>query len=610
MEKRILFILVTIILSCKNINEPSNTVNTGTENVPAGAKTDMEASSRFEDMKFGFMIHWGPAVLHGKTISWSMPEVGGRAKYESYYKQFNPQKFNAEEWISVAEMIGAKYAVLVCKHHDGYCLWDTKTTDANVMNSPLKRDVVGEFVAACRNKDIAVGTYLSIMDVHEDKWEQVYGSQSDMPGYPEGIPHILDFTTRQSLELIRKYNPDIMWYDGQWLEGWNKDIARTLYDRLKKEKPDMLITRIQSRPPLSGDGSWDYENNVGDYHSMEHKIGGYMKTPWEVVTSIGVHHYSHASNHEFFTAKQVVDKLVRVWCGNGNLLLNFIPDAEGEIDETQKKLAKEIGAWVKDNSDAIYGTRGGPWYPNQWGGSTRKGKKIYVYALPEAPRLIRLSACPTKVLGARILSNGIAIEYKQSDEGLDLKLPESVRDPKATVIELTVEEEIKGMLDHRKESSIFADDTYGKIISENAQLTLSTISPQDNEENHKYLFTDAQDKMDYAFHTESEARPWALIDLQKIKKLTGFAIENSTSLGGRAETLRVYISKDKKEWEQVWAVKGLQWRWEVPLTDFHDAGGKLPGKLARYVKLETIHDWVPQPLHLRKVEIYGHEVEE
>ena len=539
-----------------------------------------------------------------------MPEICGREKYEESYKIFNPQKFNVDDWVSVAETVGAKYAVLVCKHHDGYCLWDTKTTDISVMNSPLKRDVVGEFAKACRKKGMALGTYLSIMDVHEAKWDQVYGSQSDMPGYPEGIPHILDFTTRQSLELIRKYNPDIMWFDGQWLEGWNKDIARTLYNRLKKEKSDLLITRIQSRPPLSGDGSWDYENNVGDYHSMEFNIGGYMKTPWEVVTSIGIHNYSHSNNHKFFTAKEVVDKLVKIWCGNGNMLLGFIPDVDGEINDIQKKLADEIGAWVNVHSDAIYGTRGGPWYPNQWGGSTYKGKKVYVYALPESPEIIRLSACPTKVLNARVLSNGAAVAYKQTEEGLDLMLPESVRDTKATVIELTMEKEIEGMLGHRKVRSIFEDYTYGKIISEDAQLTLSSNSIHDNEPNHKYFFADTKDNLDYAFHTKTEARPWALIDLHKIKKITGFAIENSNSLGNRAKKLRVYISTDKKKWEQVWAVKDIQWRWEVPLTDFHDAGGKLPGKLARYIKLETFDDYFPKPLHLRKAEIYGHELED
>ncbi len=467
-----------------------------------------------------------------------------------------------------------------------------------------------EFAKACRSKGLAVGTYLSIMDVHEDKWNKVYGSQRNMPGYPEGIPHILDFTTRQCLELIRQYNPEIMWFDGQWLQGWNKEIARTLYDRLKAEKPDMLITRIQSRPPLSGDGSWDYENNVGDYHSMEYKIGGYMSTPWEVVTSIGIHNYSYNKNHKFFTAKQVVDKLVKVWCGNGNFLLGFIPNIDGEIDATQKALAKEIGAWVSQNSEAIYGTRGGPWYPSKWGGSTRKGKKIYVYAMHGAPDVIRLSACPSKVLSARVLSNDTAVEYQQTEEGLDLTLPESVRDPKATVIELTMQDEVEGMLDHRKERSIFEDDTYGKLLSEDAQLTLSSTSPEDKEAHHKYLFTDTEEKLDYAFHTKAEIRPWAIIDLHELKKVTGFAVENSNSMGHRAKTLSVYISKDKKTWERVWGVKGLQWRWEVPLTDFHDAGGEKPGKWARYIKLDRSHHNFAEPLHLRKVEVYGHEVED
>ena len=98
--------------------------------------------------------------------------------------------------------------------------------------------------------------------------------------------------------------------------------------------------------------------------------------------------------------------------------------------------------------------------------------------------------------------------------------------------------------------------------------------------------------------------------MHEVKKVTGFAIENSNSMGHRAKSLCMYISKDKKEWEQVWAVKDLQWRWEVPLTDFHDAGGKLPGKLARYIKLERSHPNFAEPLHMRKVEIYGHEVED
>ena len=606
--ENILYPIFVVLIAVTGCHESGKTVSKEIKKEFGVRKPDAKAESRFADMRFGVMMHWGPGVLHKKEISWRMPEIGGRKKYEAIYPNFNPQKFNADEWASLVDLAGGKYAVYVTKHHDGFCMWDTKTTDINVMNTPFKVDVTGEFAKACRQKGLAYGTYLSIMDVHEAKWEQVYGSQEDMPGYPEGIPHILNFTTRQCLELVRQYDPDIMWFDGQWLEGWNKDIAANLYDRLKEEKPELLITRIQSRPPLGSDGSWDYKNNVGDYHSMEFKIGGYMKTPWEVVTSIGIHNYSYNDQMTYFTPGKMIEKLTRVWCGNGNFLLGFVPDFDGAIPEVQKEIAKEIGDWIRANSEAVYGTRGGPWYPTQWGGSTCKGKNVYVYALPDAPQVIRLSASTAKVLNARVLSTGTSVEFDQDEEGLNLILPESIRDPKATVIRLTMDKEINGMLDHRKERSIFADNTYGGIISRDATLTLGSRDEHDNDSEHELLFKDTQGSLDYAFHTKYESNPWVIVDLGEIKKVTGFAIENRNILSHFAKTLHVSISTDRENWEQVWkAEEGLP-RWEVPLTDFHDAGGKLPGELTRYIKLET-KNHVPAPLHLRKVEIYGHEME-
>ena len=191
-------------------------------------------------------------------------------------------------------------------------------------------------------------------------------------------------------------------------------------------------------------------NDVDDFECMEARIGAFLPEPWEMVSSVAYPTYSYNTRIKYKTPEYLVQTLSRVVCGNGNLLLNFVPDVEGAIPDVQMKLAGEIGGWLKTNGDAIYGTRGGPWYPGAWGGSTRKGGKVFLQLLPEAPEALTLSACSAKVLSARVLG-GKPIPVKQSEAGLELTVPNSVRDPKVTVVELTLDAETKGMIEASKQ---------------------------------------------------------------------------------------------------------------------------------------------------------------
>ena len=133
-------------------------------------------------------------------------------------------------------------------------------------------------------------------------------------------------------------------------------------------------------------------NDSGGFHdfvSMEAKIGAYRATPWEMVTSTAYPTYSYNDHIKYKPAGYFLQILSRVACGNGNLLLNFVPDVEGEIGPEQQQIAQGIGGWLKTNGAAIYGTQGGPWYPNAWGGSTRHGKTVFIQLLPEAPEVAR-----------------------------------------------------------------------------------------------------------------------------------------------------------------------------------------------------------------------------
>ena len=131
---------------------------------PAWQPAQPEAIRRWQDMRFGMFIHWGPVSLKGTEIGWSRGTQIPIAEYDNLYKQFNPTKFNADQWVAIAKAAGMKYIVLTTKHHDGFCLWDTKLTDYNIMNSPLHRDVVKELAAACKKQGIAFGTYYSVCD--------------------------------------------------------------------------------------------------------------------------------------------------------------------------------------------------------------------------------------------------------------------------------------------------------------------------------------------------------------------------------------------------------------------------------------------------------------
>lgn len=127
---------------------------------------DPAAMKRWQDMRFGMFIHWGPVSLTGREIGWSRGAPTPVEEYDSLYKRFNPTKFNADEWVAIAKAAGMKYIVLTAKHHDGFCLWDTQFTDYNIMNSPFKRDVVKELSDACKKQEIAFGAYYSVCDWH------------------------------------------------------------------------------------------------------------------------------------------------------------------------------------------------------------------------------------------------------------------------------------------------------------------------------------------------------------------------------------------------------------------------------------------------------------
>ena len=208
-------------------------------------KTKDERMDWWKQSRFGMFIHWGPVSLKGTEIGWSRGNQVPVEEYDNLYKQFDPEKFNADQWVSIAKAAGMKYIVLTTKHHDGFCLWNTKQTDHNIMYTPFHRDVVDELSKACKKQGIAFGAYYSTCDWYNHDFPltspggKVARATSNLDAYT-------NYLKRQIAELLLNYGPlATLWFDvpqkfdsiiGQMME-------KGMIQRIKTEYYGMMQTR-------------------------------------------------------------------------------------------------------------------------------------------------------------------------------------------------------------------------------------------------------------------------------------------------------------------------------------------------------------------------------
>lgn len=397
-----------------------------------------EAVQRWQAMRFGMFIHWGPVSLKGTEIGWSRGREVPVDQYDKLYLKFNPTKFNAEQWVSIAKATGMRYMVITSKHHDGFCIWDSEYTDYDIMATPFKRDILEELSKACRKQDMMFCTYHSICD-----W-----AHPDYPlGSPGGktrklhpnMPRYVKYLHNQTCELFRKYGPiGIMWFDGEWEKPWTHEYGLELYRHIRAQQPDVLINNRVDKGRRGMEGLTKSTEYVGDYDTPEQRIGGFHRDrPWESCITI-CHQWAWKPNDRLKTLKQCIQTLVSVVGGDGNLLLNVGPMPTGEIEPRQVARLKEIGNWLKRYGDGVYATRGGPFKPGRWGASTCKDGFVYLFIMnwpSDGPLL--LPPINQKVVSATPLSGKMASVH-QTEKGIEVQVDRPNRDDIATVIRLTV----------------------------------------------------------------------------------------------------------------------------------------------------------------------------
>ncbi len=367
-----------------------------------------------KDARFGVFFHWGTYAVHAHG-SWAMHQEAIPAEtYRQLAYRFKPRKGWADEWMDLVVGSGARYAVLTTKHHEGYCLFPTKTTDYNAAQTGPGRDLIREYVDACRRAKVKVGFYYSAPD-----WR--FGLDPITPDSGDLYSRYKDSTRAQVEELCTNYGPIDLW----WWDGEPPDVDETLR-WMREAQPKMVIN--------------DRCGRELDCASCEKEIRppADIKRPWECCTTSNEHWgYFGPGDIKWLRDVDAIHWLVTCASWEGNLLLNIGPKADGTLPAKAVSHFTRIGEWLEVNGESIYGTRRSSLSGGAGGATTARGEAAYLHILHYlAPEYVILSP-RVRVLSARVLSTGQELNVRQEGERVIISgLPRRAPDRRDTVVVL------------------------------------------------------------------------------------------------------------------------------------------------------------------------------
>lgn len=420
-----------------------------------GETLEDDRTAWYREAKFGMFIHWGPYSLASVEASWPIMEPGKwnitEAEYVSLHKRFNPTKYDPDHFIDLARAAGQKYMVFTTKHHDGFCMFDSSYTDYKITNTPYGKDIVKQLSDACARRDMQLGFYYSPPDMHHpgfrDTSKLVRDNWHGQPERPEWSSY-LDYMQLQLSELLTRYGvvKDI-WFDG--LNNQEKYDGQRFLDLIHKLQPPTLVNDRIGVP--------------GDYVTPEQFIPSAIPTKdvriqgidtsvqkklhagipsaadfqlWETCMTINNTWAYNANDHDYKSSRDLIRGLVEVASRGGNFLLNVGPQPDGMIQPEFQERLRSIGDWITINGDAIYGTTYGPIQGEQAYRTTAKGNNLYVHVLDWPATGLQLSGVKPKVLSARLLANNQPLIFQQTENGVQITLPQQAPDKNVSIIAL------------------------------------------------------------------------------------------------------------------------------------------------------------------------------
>jgi alpha-L-fucosidase len=421
MQKKI-FILSLILLL--KVSAVAQNLKGGGEANP-DLFTNQESLENWRDMRFGMFVHWGPVSLKGTEIGWSRGREIPFEVYDQLYKTFDPHAFNASDWVSLMKESGMKYLVFVSKHHDGFVMWDSETTDYDIMSTPYGHDLLKELSEECRKQGILFGTYYSICDWrHQD-----YPVEHNNPARRENadMNRYIKYMKTQLKELVEKYQTKILWFDGEWEDPWTHEMGMDLYKYVRSLDDEILINNRVDKGRHGMEGISLSDNFAGDFATPEQQIGRFDTiTPWESCITI-CQQWAWKPDDAMKSKEECLATLIKTAGGDGNLLFNVGPMPDGRIEQRQADRLREMGAWLDTYGETIYGTCGGPLPPQKWGVTTSDENTINVHVLKPSRKII-LPDFLKDILSIRTMDGDQDVSYERRGNDVIVKLPKIDRD--------------------------------------------------------------------------------------------------------------------------------------------------------------------------------------
>lgn len=386
----------------------------------------------YTDARFGMFIHWGLYSIPARGEWIRSNEEITKEDYMQYFEEFNPKDYDPKAWAKTAKEAGMKYVILTAKHHDGFCLYDSKYTSFKSTNTKCKRDLVKEFVEAVRGEGLKVGLYFSLIDWSHEDYPHYQDKFHPMRNHKEygnegrNFERYLEYMHGQVEELCTNYGKlDALWFDFSYEEmRGEKWKAEELMQMVRRLQPQVII---DNRLEVSGEGYGSLatgkpNNYHGDFvspeqmippHGIKDELGNDMV--WEACVTMNNNWGFHGTDKEYKPPAMLIKKLVECVSKGGNLLLNVGPDAKGNIPEESLAALDVIGHWMKKNGDSIYGCGKSKIEKPDFGRVTEKEDKIYYHLYENTIGPVPLVGIKKEeIKGIRYLATGAEVPISTS----------------------------------------------------------------------------------------------------------------------------------------------------------------------------------------------------
>ena len=415
--------IITAILLFPTLSSFAQTYKPTQENI--------QSRNDFANEKFGIFLHWGLYSIFGQGEWYMTNENIDCHEYAKSAQAFYPHNFNAKKWVEAIKASGAKYITFTTRHHDGFSLWETKQSDYNIMNTPYGKDVVKELADECHKQGIALHLYYSLLDWTREDYplgRTGLGTKRKNASKTGNWPSYLQFMNSQLTELLSNYgNVRAIWFDGWW--DHDEDSIpfdwqfNKLYDNIHRLQPQCLIGNNHHQHPFEGEDIQIFERDVPG----ENKAGLSGQTigrlPLETCQTMNGMWGYKVKDQNYKTPKELIQLLVKTSGKGANLLLNIGPQPDGNLPETALARLVQMGSWLKENGESIYGTTAGNIKQGDSIISTQKENILYLHFLSEKGNRQKISIpFSKKVNKITILKDHSKIPFKQKKGILDFEI--------------------------------------------------------------------------------------------------------------------------------------------------------------------------------------------